>query len=127
MVWDVKNAVVSIEGAREDYGVVIKDLQSLEVDQAATHQLRLSGRGAVPAAKTLDVTQPANDDRAPADTRIIAAQASGRAEPEQPAPIEYTAPPPLSGADVKHIKIVDFDKQPEGDRDSRKGMKIRYF
>ncbi len=36
---DVQNGVVSIEKAREDYGVVI-DARSLEVDQAATQELR---------------------------------------------------------------------------------------
>lgn len=40
VVWDVKNGLVSIEGAREDYGVVIKDADTLEVDQAATASLR---------------------------------------------------------------------------------------
>ncbi|MGF1610915.1 MAG: hydantoinase B/oxoprolinase family protein [Kiloniellales bacterium] len=40
VVWDVKNGLVSIEGAREDYGVVIKSDESLEVDLAATERLR---------------------------------------------------------------------------------------
>ena len=40
VVWDVKNRLVSIEGAREDYGVVIEDLQTLKVDTAATEALR---------------------------------------------------------------------------------------
>lgn len=40
VVWDVKNGLVSIKGAREDYGVVIKDTASLTVDQAATARLR---------------------------------------------------------------------------------------
>ena len=40
VVWDVKNRLVSIEGAREDYGVVIKDIETLAVDQAATDALR---------------------------------------------------------------------------------------
>jgi N-methylhydantoinase B len=37
---DVRNGLVSITGAREDYGVVIKDTSSLEVDLAATKALR---------------------------------------------------------------------------------------
>lgn len=37
---DVKNRLVSIEGARRDYGVVIKDAEGLEIDQAATDSLR---------------------------------------------------------------------------------------
>ena len=40
VVWDVKNGLVSIEGAREDYGVVIRDLTTLAVDDAATLALR---------------------------------------------------------------------------------------
>ncbi len=40
VLWDVKNSLVSIEGAREDYGVVISDLESLQVDQAETARLR---------------------------------------------------------------------------------------
>ena len=46
VVWDVKNGLVSIEGAREDYGVVIKDAQSLVVDQAATDALRTQSMAA---------------------------------------------------------------------------------
>ncbi|WP_422368943.1 hydantoinase B/oxoprolinase family protein [Pelagibius sp.] len=37
---DVKNRLVSIEGARRDYGVVIKDAEGLEIDQVATDSLR---------------------------------------------------------------------------------------
>ena len=40
VVDDVKNRLVSIEGAREDYGVIIRDVASLEVDMAATQALR---------------------------------------------------------------------------------------
>ena len=40
VVWDVKNDLVSLEGAKEDYGVVIRDLESLEVDTVATQALR---------------------------------------------------------------------------------------
>ncbi|GAB5469223.1 MAG: hydantoinase B/oxoprolinase family protein [Rhodospirillales bacterium] len=40
VVWDVKNGLVSIEGAREDYGVVITDPDSLGVDEAETQRLR---------------------------------------------------------------------------------------
>jgi len=40
VVWDVKNGLVSIKGAKEDYGVVIKDAKSLSVDAAATEKLR---------------------------------------------------------------------------------------
>jgi N-methylhydantoinase B len=40
ILWDVKNGLVSIAGAREDYGVVITDLKTLAVDMATTKQLR---------------------------------------------------------------------------------------
>ena len=40
VVWDVKNGLVSIEGAKTDYGVVIADPEKLDVDVAATRQLR---------------------------------------------------------------------------------------
>lgn len=42
VVWDVKNGLVSLEGAREDYGVVITDATTLEVDLAATARLRVA-------------------------------------------------------------------------------------
>ncbi len=40
VLWDVKNGLVSIRGAREDYGVVIGEGPVLQVDQAATARLR---------------------------------------------------------------------------------------
>ena len=40
VVWDVKNGLVSLEGAKEDYGVIIKDPTTLDVDIAATSALR---------------------------------------------------------------------------------------
>jgi len=40
VVWDVKNGLVSLKGAKADYGVVIKDTKSLAVDMAATTKLR---------------------------------------------------------------------------------------
>jgi N-methylhydantoinase B len=40
VAWDVKNGLVSIDGARMDYGVVFKDAGTLEVDAAATARLR---------------------------------------------------------------------------------------
>jgi N-methylhydantoinase B len=42
VVWDVRNRLVSILGAKEDYGVVIKNAETLEVDDAATAMLRVS-------------------------------------------------------------------------------------
>jgi N-methylhydantoinase B len=40
VVWDVKNGLVSVKGARDDYGVVIADPETLDVDMAATKRLR---------------------------------------------------------------------------------------
>lgn len=40
VVWDVKNGLVSIEAAEREYGVVISDPQSLQVDFEATDKLR---------------------------------------------------------------------------------------
>jgi N-methylhydantoinase B len=40
VVWDVKNGLVSLDGAKEDYGVIIKDPATLDVDIAATSALR---------------------------------------------------------------------------------------
>jgi len=39
VAWDVKNGLVSIEGARQDYGVAI-DTETLQVDQGETERLR---------------------------------------------------------------------------------------
>ena len=40
VVWDVKNGLVSVEGAKRDYGVVISNPETLDVDLAATKALR---------------------------------------------------------------------------------------
>jgi len=42
VVEDVRNGLVSLEGARLDYGVVITDRETLAVDTAATAGLRTS-------------------------------------------------------------------------------------
>ena len=44
IVWDVKNGLVSITGAREDYGVVITNPETLTVDMAETEKLRRAAR-----------------------------------------------------------------------------------
>ncbi|MCB1339015.1 MAG: hydantoinase B/oxoprolinase family protein, partial [Maritimibacter sp.] len=46
VVSDVKNGLVSVEGAKADYGVVIEDPATLAVDMAATGTLRASRRAA---------------------------------------------------------------------------------
>ena len=40
VVEDVRNGLVSIEGARQDYGVIIADSETLDVDEAATADMR---------------------------------------------------------------------------------------
>jgi N-methylhydantoinase B len=40
VVSDVRNGLVSLRGAREDYGVVIESVQTLEVDVVASARLR---------------------------------------------------------------------------------------
>ena len=41
VLWDVKNGLVSVEGAREDYGVAV-DPETLQLDEAETERLRAS-------------------------------------------------------------------------------------
>ncbi len=43
VLWDVRNGLVSVEGAKADYGVVIADPETLAVDEAATAALRKAG------------------------------------------------------------------------------------
>ena len=45
VVWDVKNGLVSVEGARQDYGVAI-DPETLQVDQGETERLRATSLAA---------------------------------------------------------------------------------
>ena len=40
VVWDVRNGLVSIEGARQDYGVIFSDPTKLVVDRDATSAMR---------------------------------------------------------------------------------------
>ena len=43
VISDVRNGLVSVEGARVDYGVVFRDSETLAVDEAATAELRKAG------------------------------------------------------------------------------------
>ena len=135
VVWDVKNQLVSLEGAREDYGVVITDATTLEVDAAATHKLR-GNRAAQPVAQVERVAETR-----PAPVRIVKKAPPRTGEPnridadravkdpgpdrkQQSVPRERA---PLTGADVGYIKIVDFDKQNAERKKNKKNMKIRFF
>ena len=132
VVWDVKNEVVSLQGAEEDYGVVIRDLATLEVDEAATRQLRAGRQSRTPAQVDKPIQVPPQITRNTA-TAKPSAPPEAPSEPKEavpPAPAdagEFTPPRPLSGADVKHIKIIDFSKQPERTKEPRKDMKIRFY
>ncbi len=139
---DVKNELVSIAGAREDYGVVINDPNTLEVDSGATAGLRANRparqqsrqparlpttkpAAIPPAAPVATVTLPRNPAASPAPAGN-GAQAARRGLREN-GPL-----PPLTGADVDFIRIVDFDKEQSttqtGAPANRKGkIKIRYF
>ena len=130
VIWDVKNEIVSIEGAREDYGVVISDAKTLQVDQMATQQLRAGHAGASSAEQPRP--RPRRHGRPPSAKRsrtMAARLPSKKRQPIDRVPFEDlpAPPPPLTGADVRHIKIVDFDKQQDEDNNRRKDMKIRYF
>lgn len=46
--------------------------------------------------------------------------------PEENAEL-WRKPPPLSGDDVRHIKIIDFEKDEQKEDPERKGIKISYF
>ena len=44
VVTDIRNGLVSVKGAKEDYGVIISDPATLAVDMAATETLRATRR-----------------------------------------------------------------------------------
>ncbi len=142
VVQDVKNQLVSIAGAREDYGVVISD--TLEVNIGATAGLRanrpiqrhIRQPARLPETNPDPVTPPAP---APVTTVTLP-----RNSVSSPAPtgngLEATRPglrengplAPLTGADVDFIRIVDFDNEQStteagSDGKDKRKIKIRYF
>jgi len=44
VIWDIKNGLVSVKGAEQDYGIIITDPEKLTVDMAATETLRATRR-----------------------------------------------------------------------------------
>jgi N-methylhydantoinase B len=138
VVWDVKNEIVSLQGAREDYGVVINDAGTLEVDMAATQALRGNRQVQHPAApvKTIEAARPVvhpaaeRQTRTVVDTAAVSAAATNSASSQsgnvhdEPVP---QRPAPVTGADVGYIKIIEYDKQQPEDDKSRKKIKIRYY
>jgi N-methylhydantoinase B len=133
VTWDVKNNLVSIEGAREDYGVVIQNADTLEVDKTATAALR-SNRPAPkvihPQAKLIaavEQTQTPVSDLAPAPVKTVDIAASA-STPTQRANDPVNEPvQPVTGADVGFIRIVDFDNPEQQRQKPKYKMKIRYF
>ena len=57
VLWDVKNGLVSIRGAREDYGVVICNPKTLEIDVTATERLRGSGLASAGSSANQDAIE----------------------------------------------------------------------
>jgi N-methylhydantoinase B len=153
VVWDVKNHIVSLEGAREDYGVVIRDQETLEVDVSATEQLRANRSKPQSPAQSPAQSITSNRTQQQPVENPVAASAETQGQSLRPAPVttgheHYKAPAPsgkadaapdhtaahrpLTGADVGPIRVVDFSEEETKTRSSRttrdgKRIKIRYF
>lgn len=129
VVWDVKNDLVSLEGAREDYGVVISDTINLDVDTVATQKLR-GNRPLQQMAysKQAAATKPAPAVEAPIPVRKVeVAKPAERVSPVSPPQSNPHPHRPLTAADVGYIKIIDFGKQESARSKRRKDMKIKFF
>ena len=100
VVWDIKNDLVSLDGAREDYGVVIADAETLDVDEAATQALRASRRNdPVPTQASYRRNKSSNGNPAK----------ESRSEESVLTPIVREEPAPLTPAPVTTVII---DNQP---------------
>jgi len=128
VVRDVRDNLVSLQGAREDYGVVIHDLETLQVDTAATQALR--GSRAVSSTRTASSASRQSVEPQPVKVAAVITEnhhvRAGRKSEEAIAPSGNT-PAPRTGADVGFIKIVDFDKQAERKDKKNRSIKVRYF
>jgi N-methylhydantoinase B len=131
IVRDVRNNLVSLNGAREDYGVIIKSIETLEVDDAATGALRrsranqssgMSIQSSVKSPTLVDAV--VTEARKPVIGRS-SDQNSRIASQSSAFEISKELPPPLTGADVGFIKIVDSDKQSSNKKGKK--IKVRYF
>ena len=129
VVSDVKNDLVSLAGAREDYGVVISDAVTLDVDTVATQKLR--GNRSMPGAdyaRPTTETKPAPPPRTGAPQHRIEAAGSDRnVTPGTSPPDDAQKHRPLTAADVGHIKIIDFGKLDAERKKRKKDMKIKFF
>ena len=107
--------------------MVIKNAETLEVDAAGTQRLRgnrpvqhntyAKGRAEIAPAPVRNI----NADR---DKSGVVARGANEVHTYQD---DLQRPEPLTGADVKYIKIVDFDKRRTQEKKNRKDIKIRYF
>lgn len=149
VAWDVRNNVVSVQGAELDYGVVIRDVNALAVDENATRSLRASRPSIqnTPQLQSIDVTTPTPTQQRPAHVNDPAPRvSSSQTKPVQtpPAtPVDNTdknattapvSPPipsqrtgPITGSDVGSIRIVEFSDKRKPSTKSKKPMKIKYF
>ena len=147
VVWDVKNGLVSLEGALDDYGVVIQDEKFLEVDIKETNQLR--GNRHVPEAMQEDqTTHPSTQRLTKKDVgesvilghapifkvetlyqsqKIDSAQQNCTLNIQKSSNTDRTDQEPFTGATVDFIRVIEFEKEELEKRKTRKDIKIRYF
>ena len=140
VIWDVKNEIVSIKGAKEDYGVVITNADTLEVDVSATAALR-GKRPAPPVAKprssATDIeftgasqAPTTNDSKKPplAPAPVTKHDISSHGKPRKKTSQEQADPPKVARPDdIGQIRIIDFDKPEKSKKSRNKHIKIRYY
>ena len=145
VTWDVKNEFVSIKGAKEDYGVVIQNADTLEVDMAATAELR-ANRSAPAITKSLTAI---SDDEIAAVNTSSSQTTEKNTKPLTPAPVtsydvipqgtrdhkaiqkdrqtEPARPHVATADDIGQIRIIDFDEPEKSKKPHNKNIKIRYY
>ena len=86
VAWDVRNNIVSVQGARDDYGVVIRDIDSLDVDENATRQLRASRQVEqnLPQLQSIDVPQGVPARQSSKHVEVATALKIDNTEPSRP-------------------------------------------
>ncbi len=140
VTWDVKNEIVSIKGAKEDYGVVITNADTLEVDAPATAALR-GNRPAPPVAKPhssvtddeftevshAPITSDSNKPPlAPAPVTSHNISQGGRSN-QKTSHAEPEPPKVATPEDIGQIRIIDFDKPEKSKKLRNTNIKIRYY
>ncbi|MFT7659972.1 MAG: N-methylhydantoinase B [Gammaproteobacteria bacterium] len=140
VTWDVKNEIVSIKGAKEDYGVVIKSADTLEVDMSATAALR-GNRPVAPVAKPaaaatdIEFTEvshaPASKEsnqKSLAPAPVTSHDISSHNKSNQKTSHAQPEPPKVATADdIGQIRIIDFDSPEKSKKSRNKNIKIRYY